>query len=158
MLFNSVIGVNVAHIPYRGSALAMQDLIAGRIDYMCDAIQTALPQIQANTVKAIALLSPSRASVLPHLPTASEQGLADFDVDSWAAFFLPKGTPDVIVRRLNKAMSDALDTRAVRERLDSLGVSVVPPERRSPAYLAKFVPAEIEKWAGPIGAAGISAD
>jgi tripartite-type tricarboxylate transporter receptor subunit TctC len=158
VLFNSVIGVNVAHIPYRGSTLAMQDLIAGRIDYMCDAIQTALPQIQANTVKAIALLSPSRASVLPNLPTAREQGLADFDVDSWAGFFLPKGTPDVIVRRLNKAMSDALDTRAVRERLDSLGVSVVPPERRSPEYLAKFVPAEIEKWAGPIRAAGISAD
>ena len=87
----------------------MQDLIAGRIDYMCDAIQTALPQIQANTVKAIALLSSSRSPVLPNLPTAQEQGLADFDVDAWAAFFLPKGTPGVIVHRLNKAMSDALD-------------------------------------------------
>jgi tripartite-type tricarboxylate transporter receptor subunit TctC len=72
--------------------------------------------------------------------------------------YRPQTFEDVIVRRLNKAMSDALDTRAVRERLDSLGVSVVPPERRSPEYLAKFVPAEIEKWAGPIRAAGISAD
>jgi tripartite-type tricarboxylate transporter receptor subunit TctC len=158
VLFNSVIGVNVTHIPYRGSALAMQDLIAGRIDYMCDAIQTALPQIQANTVKAIALLSSSRSPVLPNLPTAQEQGLADFDVDAWAAFFLPKGTPGVIVHRLNKAMSDALDTGAVREALDNLGVNVAPLERRSPEYLTKFVPAEVEKWAAPIRAAGISAD
>jgi len=157
VLLNSAIGVSVMHVPYRGSALAMQDLIAGRIDYMCDAIQTALPQIQAHAVKAIALLSPNRTVVLPDLPTASEQGLS-IDCDSWAAFFLPKGTPGPIIRRLNEAMSLALDTPAVRDRLEAIGVTPVPPERRTPEYLAKYVPAEIEKWAAPIKAAGISAD
>jgi tripartite-type tricarboxylate transporter receptor subunit TctC len=157
VLLNSAIDVSVTHVPYRGSVLAMQDLVAGRIDYMCDAIQTALPQILAHTVKAIALLSPSRTSLLPNLPTASEQGI-DIDCDSWAAFFLPKGTPEPIIHRLNEAMSRALDTPAVRDRLEAIGVTPVPPERRTPEYLAKFVPAEIEKWAAPIQAAGISAD
>ena len=157
VLLNSAIDVSVTHVPYRGSVLAMQDLVAGRIDYMCDAIQTALPQILAHTVKAIALLSPSRTSLLPNLPTASEQGI-DIDCDSWAAFFLPKGTPEPIIHRLNEAMSQALDTPAVRDRLEAIGVTPVPPERRTPEYLAKFVPAEIEKWAAPIKAAGISAD
>jgi tripartite-type tricarboxylate transporter receptor subunit TctC len=157
VLFNALIGVNVTHVPYRGSVLAMQDLIAGRIDYMCDAIQTALPQIEANTVKAVALLSPGRTSVLPNLPTATEQGVA-IDADSWAAFFLPKGTPAPIVLRLNQAMSGALDTPAVHERLEAIGVSPVPAERRSPEYLGKFVREEIEKWAEPIRAAGVTAD
>jgi tripartite-type tricarboxylate transporter receptor subunit TctC len=157
VLLNSAIGVDVTHVPYRSAGLAAQDLIAGRTDYMCDAIQSALPYIQANAVKAIALLSSSRTSVLPNLPTVGEQGLA-VDVDSWAGFFLPKGTPDPIILRLNKAMSDALDVPGVHARLEALGTSPVPPERRSPEYLATFVRVEIDKWAAPMRAAGIGAD
>jgi tripartite-type tricarboxylate transporter receptor subunit TctC len=157
VLFNSAIGVDITHVPYRSAGLAAQDLIAGRVDYMCDAIQSALPNIQANSVKAIALLSSSRTSALPDLPTAGEQG-TPIDVDSWAAFFLPKGTPEPIVLRLNKAMSDALDVPAVHARLEALGTSPVPPERRTPSYLAQFVRAEIEKWAAPMRAAGIGTD
>jgi tripartite-type tricarboxylate transporter receptor subunit TctC len=76
----------------------------------------------------------------------------------WNAFFVPKGTPEPIVRKLNKAMSDTLDDAAIRQRLEELGLVVVPPERRSPEYLAKYLPAEIERWGKPIREAGISAD
>jgi tripartite-type tricarboxylate transporter receptor subunit TctC len=157
-LLNTAIGINVTHVPYRGSGPAMQDLAAGRIDYMCDVIATALPQVEGKTVKAIALLSRDRAAAMPDLPTAHEQGLTDFDAPGWFAFFLPKGTPDPIVRRLNAAMSAAVDSPALRERLANLGMTVVPPERRTPEYLAKFVPAEIAKWSGPIKASGVSMD
>ena len=104
VLLNSAIGVEVTHIPYRGLAPAMQDLIGGRIDYICDIISTALPQIRAGTVKPLALLSPNRSRVLPDLATADEQGLKGFDVDAWNAFFFPRHTPEPIVRRLAKAV------------------------------------------------------
>ena len=158
VLLNAAIGLNVTHVPYRGSGPAMLDLAAGRIDYMCDVISTVLPQVEGKSVKAIALLSRGRAAALPDLPTAHEQGLTDFDAPGWYAFFLPKGTPDPIVRRLNEAMSAAVDSPTLHERLAGLGLSVVPRERRTPEYLAKFVPAEIAKWAGPIKASGVSMD
>jgi tripartite-type tricarboxylate transporter receptor subunit TctC len=159
VLLNMKIGApDIVHVPYRGAGPAMQDLIGGRIDFMCDAISTSLSQIQEKNVKPIALLSLQRAAVLPDLKTAHEQGLPDFGVDAWNAFFLPKGTPAAIVRRLNKAMNDTLETPSVRQRLDGLGLSIVAPERRSPDYLATFVRSEIEKWADPIKASGVSAD
>jgi tripartite-type tricarboxylate transporter receptor subunit TctC len=158
VLLNAALGANVTHIPYRGSALAMHDLQASRLDYMCDFLSTALPQITGKTVKAIAVLDRDRTPVLHDLPTAQEEGLTNFEASGWFALFLPKGTPDAIVRRLNKALSDTLDTPAVRERLEGLGMGIPPPERRSPEYLARFVASEIEKWAGPIKAAGVTLD
>jgi tripartite-type tricarboxylate transporter receptor subunit TctC len=158
VLLNAAIGLDVTHVPYRGTGPAMQDLMGGRIDYICDVISTALPLIRSKSAKAIALLSPRRNPVLPELATADEQGLAGFDADAWNAFFLPRGTPGPIVRRLAKATSDALDLPWVRERLEGLGLNVPPPERRSPEYLAKLVPSELAKWAGPVKASGASAD
>jgi tripartite-type tricarboxylate transporter receptor subunit TctC len=136
----------------------MQDLIGGRIDFVAEQISTALPQIQANTVKAIATLGLDRAPGLEQLPTAQELGLAGLDCGSWASLSFPKGTPDEIVRRLAKAVNEAVETPAVRERFKSIGVTIPPAERRTPDYLAKFVPSEIERWAGPIKASGASAD
>ena len=158
VLLNAAIGIDVTHVPYRGTGPAMQDMMGGRIDYICDVISTALPLIRSKSAKAIALLSPRRNPVLPELATADEQGLAGFDADAWNAFFLPRGTPEPIVRRLAKASSNALDLPWVRERLEDLGLDVPPPERRSPEYLAKLVPSELEKWAGPVKASGVSAD
>jgi tripartite-type tricarboxylate transporter receptor subunit TctC len=158
VLLNTAIGIDVTHVPYRGTGPAMQDLMGGRIDYVCDVISTALPLIRSKSAKAIALLSPRRNSVLPDLATADEQGLAGFDADAWNAFFLPRGTPAPIVRRLAKATSDALDLPWVRERFEGLGLNVPPPERRTPEYLAKLVPSELEKWAAPVKASGASAD
>jgi tripartite-type tricarboxylate transporter receptor subunit TctC len=135
VLLNSLIGVSITHVPYRGAAPAMQDLVGGRIDYMCNYISTSLPQIEAGAVKPIALLAPRRSPALPDLATAHEQGLNDFDADVWTAFFLPKGTPSTIVHRLARATSDALDTPAVRQRFAALGLRVARPEERMPDIL-----------------------
>jgi tripartite-type tricarboxylate transporter receptor subunit TctC len=158
ILLDGVIGSRITHVPYRGAGPAMQDLIAGRLDYMCEQISTAVQQIDAGTVKGIAILGPDRVPVLPKLISAKEAGLGDFDCGAWGAVVLPLKTPDAIVRKLSKAASDAIDTPSVRERFAMLGVTVVAPERRSPEYLAKYIPAEIEKWAGPIKASGVSGE
>ena len=156
VLLNMALGLNTTHIPYRGTGPALQDLVGGRLDYQCEPLPTALPLIQGNAAKPVALLARKRSDVLPQLATAHEQGLADFEVLSWNALFLPKGTPDAIVRRLNLAMSQALDTPWVRERLEKLGLEVPQPERRSPAYLTTFLESEIKKWSAPIRASGVS--
>jgi tripartite-type tricarboxylate transporter receptor subunit TctC len=158
LLLDTAIGANVTHVPYRGGQPAMQDLIAGRIDYVCNIITTALPEIQAGLVKAITITTKERSPLLPDLPTAQEQGLAGFDAYTWDALFLPKGTPDAIVRKLNAATSETLNTPIVRQRLNEIGASIVAPERRSSEYLGKFVASEIEKWAGPIKASGVAID
>jgi tripartite-type tricarboxylate transporter receptor subunit TctC len=158
LLLNSAIGINITHVPYRSTALAMPDMLAGRIDYICEPVQTALPLIQSNTVKAIATLSRERSSSLSNLPSAHEQGLTNFDAPVWFALFLPKGTPNAIVLRLNTALSGALDDPLIRDRLEASGLRVAPLERRSPEYLAKLVVSEIEKYAAPIKASGVSMD
>jgi tripartite-type tricarboxylate transporter receptor subunit TctC len=158
VLFNLAIGVNVTHVPYRGEGPAIEDLIGGRTDYMCATIQTGAAQANQGAVKPIAVLAEKRVAIIPNVPTSGEQGIAGIESSAWNAFFLPKGAPDPIVRKLNKAMSDALDDPAVRRRLEELGLEIVPPERRTPEYLAKLVPQEIARWAKPIEAAGISGD
>jgi tripartite-type tricarboxylate transporter receptor subunit TctC len=156
VLLNAAAGISAVHVPYRGVMPAYQDLLPGRIDYMCDFISTALPQIKSGAVKAMATLTLERTPMLPNLATADEQGLSGFDAPGWYALVLPKGTPLAIVRRLSKALSDALDSPAVRDRLTQLGNTVVPAAQRTPEYFAKFLPNEIAKWAGPIKASGIS--
>jgi tripartite-type tricarboxylate transporter receptor subunit TctC len=151
-------GTRITHVPYRGAGPAMQDLIGGRLDFVCEQISTAVPQIQAGTVKAIVILGPDRVPVLPDLPAAREHGLADFDCGAWAALAFPKGTPDPIVRRLALAASEAVDTPSVRDRLAAVGVNVVAPERRGPEYLAKFIAAEIKKWGTLLRASGLQAE
>jgi tripartite-type tricarboxylate transporter receptor subunit TctC len=155
LLLNAAIGVKVTHVPYRGTGPAYPDLIAGRFDYMCDYIASALPHIQAGSVKAVATLTRERTPVLATLASAHEQGLSDFDAPGWYALSAPKRTPVAILRRLSQAMSDALDTPAVGDRLRELGTTPVRPERRTPEYLAKFAADEINKWAPPIRASGV---
>jgi tripartite-type tricarboxylate transporter receptor subunit TctC len=156
-LMNMVSGIDVVHVPYRGANPAMQDLIGGRVDYLCDIITTAKPQIDAGTVKAIAILTKERSPVLPDVPTAIEQGF-DVEAYTWNAFFLPKGTPDAIVQKLNRATVEAMKTPDVRQKLESAGLKFVSDDRTTPQYLAKFVESEIAKWAVPIRASGVSVD
>src|SRR5215475_8086420 len=118
----------------------------------------AIPHIEGKTAKAITMLSRKRSPAFPNLTTAHEQGLTDFAADNWLAFFMPKGTPAAIVQRLNEASVATLTTPAVEARLKELGADVVAPDRRSPEFLQNFVASEIEKWAGPIKAAGVSAE
>ena len=155
-LFNSAIGINVTHIPYRaGLPVSSQDLIAGRIDYMCLSAAGAL-SLFGNT-DPIAILTKNRSPSIPELPTAHEQGLTDFDARVWFAVFLPKNTPQPIVRKLHDAVLAAMNTPSLQERARQIGVDLVAAERRSPEYLQRFVESEIDKWAAVIRAAGVTA-
>ena len=158
ILLNSALGIDVTHVPYRGTGPAMQDLIGGRIDYVCDVISVTAPLVEAKSVKAIALLSPQRSPAMPYLATAHEQGLKDFDTDGWNAFFFPKGVPDAMVQRFAKAVNEILETPAMRERLEGLGLGVPPPDRRGPEYLDRLVRSDLVKLAEPVKASGAVAE
>jgi tripartite-type tricarboxylate transporter receptor subunit TctC len=158
ILLDVAMGTRITHVPYRGAGPAMQDLIGGRIDYIAEQISTALPQIQSNMVKAIATLGLDRAPGLENLATSEELGLKGLDCGSWGSLSFPKGTPQAIVQRLAKATNEVVETPAVIQRYREIGVTIPAKERRTPEYLAKFVPSEIERWAGPIKASGVTAD
>ncbi|HEY2136594.1 MAG TPA: tripartite tricarboxylate transporter substrate-binding protein [Xanthobacteraceae bacterium] len=158
VVLNTAMGTNITHVPYRGTGPAMQDLQGGRIDFLCEIVSTAKPQIDGGSVKAFAILTKQRSPVLPNLPTAAEQGMANVEAYTWNAIFLPKGAPDAIVKKLNEAALAAMHTPAVKERLEGLGAVVVSDDRATPQYLGNFVKSEIEKWAAPIKASGASAD
>ena len=156
MLLNAAAGIAVTHVPYRGVGPALQDLIAGRIDYFCTLSATAKSQIESGLIKPLAILTRERSSMLPKLATAQEQGLKDFEASTWFGFFLPARTPAPIIHKLNEATVAAMETPTVQERLREVGTTIVAPERRSPDYLQKFVASEIAKNAAPIKAAGIA--
>ena len=158
VLLNYLIGVDITHVPYRGTGPAMQDLQGGRIDYLCEIVSTAKPQIDGGTVKAIAIMTKERSPALPNVPTGREQGVPNLEAYTWNAIFLPKGTPADIVKKLHDATVEAMKTPRVRERLEGLGAVVVPEDRATPEYLGQFVKSEIDKWAGPIKASGVTVD
>jgi tripartite-type tricarboxylate transporter receptor subunit TctC len=160
LLLNAAIGVEVTHVPYRGAAELFQDLIAGRVDYFCPTSTAALTLVGGTKpqVNAITVLGPQRIPVMPSVPSAQEQGLANFDTGTWFAIFAPKGTPAAIVKKLNDAMVVAATTPSVQTKLRDIGASVVTPDRMSPAFLQKMVIDEVDKWAGPIRQTGMSID
>lgn len=158
VLLDVAMGTKITHVPYRGAGPAMQDLIAGRIDFIAEQISTALPQIRAGKVKAIATLGLDRAPGQEDLPTAEEAGLKGLDCGSWGSFSFPKGTPDAIVRRMAAATNEALESQMVRDRFKQMGVVVPAKERRTPEYLRKFVVTETKRWAAPIKNSGAVID
>ncbi|MBI5323423.1 tripartite tricarboxylate transporter substrate binding protein [Bradyrhizobium sp.] len=155
---NLALGVDVTHVPYRGAGGAMQDLIGGRIDYMCDTIQTGAAQVKGGSVKAIAVMAAKRAPNIPDIPTTAEQGLAGVEATVWNGFFFPRGTPQPIVQKMNRALQEMLERPDIRTKMQALGLEVVPPEQRTPEYLAGMLPREIARWAKVIKDAGISMD
>jgi tripartite-type tricarboxylate transporter receptor subunit TctC len=158
VVLDAAMGTHIVHVPYRGTGPAMSDLQAGRIDYLCEIITTAKPQIDGGAVKAIALMTKTRSPALPDLPTAAEQGLENAEAYTWNAIFLPKNAPESVVTKLNGAVLEAMHSPLVKERLAGLGAQIVSDDRATPAYLGQFVKSEIEKWAGPIKASGAQAD
>ncbi|HET7848831.1 MAG TPA: tripartite tricarboxylate transporter substrate-binding protein [Pseudolabrys sp.] len=154
VVLNTAMGVKIVHVPYKGTGPAMQDLIGGRIDYLCEIISTAKPQIDGGRVKAIAMMTKERSSVEKNVPTTKEQGL-DVQAYTWNALFLPKGAPADVVKKLNDAMVKAMNTETVHARLEGLGAQLVSNERATPQYLGEFVKSEIVKWAVPIKASGV---
>jgi tripartite-type tricarboxylate transporter receptor subunit TctC len=157
VLLNAMLGVNVTHVPYRGLGPAMQDLIAGRVQYICDSVSTSKPQIEGGHVKSIATTGLKRSPALPNIPTAKEQGL-DFDILTWQGLFLAKDTPAPVLKPLSAGFIKALDLPSVQQRFSAIGEEIPTPERRTPEYFKQFVSGEIARWSGPIKASGVTVE
>ncbi len=157
-MLNFTLGVNVTHVPYRGEGPALQDVIGDRIDYMCTTIQSGAVQAKQGTVKGIAVMAPRRAAIVPDMATTGEQGLANVEATVWNGFFFPKGTPKPIVDKMHRTLETMIARPDVRQKLEALGLEILPPEQRTAAYHAKFMKEDIERWGKVIKAAGISVD
>jgi tripartite-type tricarboxylate transporter receptor subunit TctC len=145
-LLSSVLDIRPVGVPFNGTGPAMNALVGGQVDYMCDQIVNAVPQINGGTIKAYAIATPERNPSLPDLPTTAEAGLPQYQASAWNAIFAPKGTPAPILAKLNAAASKALDDDNVRKRLLDLGSDIPKTEARTQAALAALVKREIEKW------------
>ena len=154
-LVSAAAGIKAKHVSYNGGAPALQDLIAGRIDYFCPVITIAIPQIENQSVRGIAVLTKARSAALPELASAQEQGLEGFSANTWFGIFLPKAAPAPIVRKLHAATAAAMDNPAVKAKLKEIGADLVAPERRTPEYLKDFLLSDIDKWSTAIKAAGL---
>ena len=158
LLLDAAMGAKAQHVPYRGVAPAMNDLVAGQIDFMCDQTVTMIPQIKGATVKPLAVMSRARIVQLPALPTVAEAGLAGVDVEAWNALFAPKGTPRDVVDQLFAAIRDALDSPPIRARFEDLGAVIPSKDGASSQALRAHVAAEIRKWVPVIRNAGVSVE
>ncbi|KYK47555.1 tripartite tricarboxylate transporter substrate binding protein BugD [Bradyrhizobium diversitatis] len=145
-LLHSILDIKPVGVPFNGTGPAMNALVAGQVDYMCDQIVNAVPQINAGTIKAYAIATPERNPSLPNVPTTAEAGLPKFQAQAWNAIFAPKGTSPAIVASLNAAAVKALDDETVRKRLLELGSVIPSPAERTPESLAALVKGEIAKW------------
>jgi tripartite-type tricarboxylate transporter receptor subunit TctC len=157
-LLNFTLGVNITMVPYRGENPSLQDVIADRIDYMCTTIQSGAPQAKQGTVKGIATMAPRRAAIIADLATTGEQGLAGVEATVWNGFFFPKGTPKPIVDKMHAAIEKMISRPEIKQKMESLGLEILPPEQRTAEYMKTFLPKDIERWSKVIQAAGISVD
>jgi tripartite-type tricarboxylate transporter receptor subunit TctC len=158
LYFQNHTGTRFAFVPYRGAAPANQDLIAGQIDLFCPEASNSLPLVRSGKVKAYAVLSKTRWSAAPDVPTIDEAGLPGLYIPFWHAFWVPRSTPADVIMKLNAAAVAALDDPVLRQRLIDLGQEIPPREQRTPEALATFQKAEIEKWWPIIKAANIKAE
>lgn len=156
--FQSVTGTRFRVVGYRGGAQAMQDLVGEHIDFMIDAQANALPLVRGGTIKAFAVTGKTRSAAAPEIPTVDEAGLPGFHLSVWNATWAPKGTPKIIVGKLNAAVVEALADTKVRAQLMNLGQEIFQREQQTPEALRAFQKAEIEKWWPIIKAAGIKAE
>jgi tripartite-type tricarboxylate transporter receptor subunit TctC len=153
--FQNATGTKVQYIPYKGTGPAMQDLLAGRLDFMVDQASNSLPQVRAGKIKAYAVTAKTRLSAAPDIPTVDEAGLPGLYVSVWFGIWAPKGTPHDVVVKVNAAMVSALADSTVRQRLGELGQEITPREQQTPEALGAFHKAEAEKWWPLVKAAGI---
>ena len=146
LLFQSIVGARATAIGYRGSGPALNDLITGQFDFLCDQIPHTVGHVNAGSIRMLALAQPERASVVPNVPTTAEAGLPQMQASGWNAMFAPKGTPRAIIDKLAEAASKAADDPVTRKRLEDIGGVVPPPDRRGPDALRNFVASEVAKW------------
>jgi tripartite-type tricarboxylate transporter receptor subunit TctC len=158
MLLMSAMQVDVLTVPYKGTAPAMNDLLGGQVDFMCDQTTNTTSQIKGGKVKVYGVTSPKRVPSLPEVPTLQEQGLKGFEVGIWHALYAPKGTPKPVIDKLVGALQDAVKDEGVQKRFADLGATTMPADRATPAALQQHLKAEIQKWAPLIKQAGVYAD
>ncbi len=158
VLLQSQLGTKMNAIPYRGTGPAMNDLVAGTVDFMCDQIVSVAQQVQAGTIKAFAVATPNRNPAIPNVPTTAEAGMPDYQVSAWNAVFAPKGTPAAVVAKLSNALTIAVTDATSRKRLTDLGADVPDAAGASPAALAALVKRENERWIPLLKSAGVVAN
>jgi tripartite-type tricarboxylate transporter receptor subunit TctC len=152
------LGVKLTEVAYRGTGPALNDLVGGQVDMMCDQIVNLVEQIRGGQIKAYAIATPERSPALPNLPTTKEAGLPEYEVSAWNALFAPQGTPAPVVARLQDALSKALDDPATRKRLLDLGGVIPEGQQRGGTHLGNFVKAEVARWTPILKAAGVIAN
>jgi len=158
MLFMSAIETDILTVPYKGTAPAMNDLLGGQVDFMCDQTTNTTSQIKSGKVKVYGVTSAKRVPSLPEIPTLQEQGLKGFEVGIWHALYAPKGTPKPVLDKLVGALQDSVKDEGVRKKFADLGATTYPPEKATPAALQAHLKAEIDKWSPLIKKAGVYAD
>jgi tripartite-type tricarboxylate transporter receptor subunit TctC len=149
ILFMSAVDANFTMVPYKGTGPAMNDLIGGQVDFMCDQTTNTVPQIKSGNVKAYGVTTASRLASMPDMPTLNEQGLKGFELVVWNGLFAPKGTPKPALEKLVAALQSAVQAPAFRTRLADLGAEPVPVAKANPGSLGMLLKAEVDKW-GPI--------
>jgi tripartite-type tricarboxylate transporter receptor subunit TctC len=154
----NLVGAPLQFVPYRGTAPAIQDLIAGQIDLMVDQAANSLPQVRQGGIRALAVTAATRMAAAPGIPTAAEAGLPELQMELWNGMWVPHGTPGAIVEKLNHAIAKALDDRSVRDKLAPLGLEGPPSGQSSPEALRALQDSEIKKWWPIIRAARITAE
>ena len=155
-LFKTMAGVQMVHIPYKGGAPAMADLLAGQVQLMFDNLANALPNVKAGRLRALAVTTLARSPAMPELPTIAESGLPGFDLTTWFGVLVPAGTPPEIVAKLNAEIVRALNAKDMRERLEKMGAE--PPANNTPEHFAAFIRAEAAKYAKVVDESGARVD
>jgi tripartite-type tricarboxylate transporter receptor subunit TctC len=156
-LLQSLTGSKFTRVAYRGTGPALNDIVAGQVDFGCDQIVNLVPQIQAGNIKAMAIATPERSPSLPDVPTTKEAGLPEYEVSAWNAVFAPKGTPKEITQKLVDALDKALSDEGTRKRLLDLGGVIPEGKDRGPEALQKLVESEVARWTPVLKAAGVTA-
>jgi tripartite-type tricarboxylate transporter receptor subunit TctC len=154
--FQNTIGTQLQFVPYRGGGLAAQDLVAGRIDLMCDSAANAWPHVRSHLINAYAMMAKARWFAAPDIPTVDELGIPGIYHSLWIGLWVPKGTSNEVITRLNDAVKASLADPAVRQRLAELGLEIAALDRQTPKALGAFHKAEIEKWWPIVKAANIT--
>jgi tripartite-type tricarboxylate transporter receptor subunit TctC len=158
LYFENVTGIKLQYVPYRGTAPAMNDLVAGQIDLIVDQTSNSITQVRAGTIRAYAVTDDKRVGQVADIPTTDEAGLPGFHMTLWSGLWVPKGTPKEIVAKLNASAVDALYDPAVRKQLENLGLQMPPKDQLSPDALGAWQKAEISKWWPMIKAANVKVD
>lgn len=158
MLFMSAIQTDMTTVPYKGTGPAMNDLLGGQVDFMCDQTTNTTSQIKGGKIRAYGVTTKTRVASLPDLPTLAESGLPNFEVAVWHGLYAPKGTPKPVIDKLVQALQAALKDATVKQRFEELGTEPVPQNRATPQALAAHLKAEIAKWDPIIKKAGVYAD